>query len=418
MSVKPPSSKSQNKVTAGNLARLGAERLAELLVGVAETRPDLKRRLRMELAAEEGPAPLAAQIDRRLGAFETSRGQVTWRQAPAFLRDLDALRLLMSERLAPLDRFAAVERLWRFMDAARQLGSRYRDRGGELEAVFGRAAADLGALLCEVAPGPAAVALTESLTKNPSGWKAWLPALLATAPAELAREALHDMSERRGAVPGWIALIRQLALAAGDLDALRASYTAQALTAPAIAAELAGRFLDAGRFEEAGEILRAAAPRTEARASVQPDFDWESAWIDYLERSGEAAAAQEVRWASFERTLSIDRARAFVGRLGDFDDVEAEARVFEIAAGHANFEGGLGLLMAWPALVDAAGMIERRSDEIEARPEAAELWAAKLRRRHPRAAHLLLRRAAAAAFRRRDFKACDRLTAEAETIAL
>jgi hypothetical protein len=41
-----------------------------------------------------------------------------------------------------------------------------------------------------------------------------------------------------------------------------------------------------------------------------------------------------------------------------------------------------------------------------------------LRRRFPAAAHLLLRRAAAAAFKRREFKACNRLTQEAETIAL
>lgn len=416
--MKLPSAKSSNKVTAENLVRLGAERLAEVLAGVAETRPDLKRRLRMELAAEEGPAPLAAQIDRRLSAFETSRGQVAWRQAPAFLRDLDAVRLLIAERLAPLDRFAAVERLWRLMDAARPLAARYRERGDELAAVFERAAADLGRLLCGVASGPAAVMLTESLTRNPSGWKAWLPALLATAPPELAREALRDMSERPGAVPGWISLIRQLAVAAGDLYALRATYTPQAQASPAVAAELARRFLDAGRTEDAGEILRAAAPRTDARAGAAPDFDWEGAWIDYLEQSGEAGAAQQVRWASFERTLSLDRARAFVSRLGDFDDVEAEARIYEIAAGDANFQRGLGLLMAWPALVEAAGMIERRGDEIEVGPDAAELWAAKLRRRHPRAAQLLLRRAAAAAFRRRDFKTCDRLTAEAETIAL
>jgi hypothetical protein len=90
---------------------LGAERLAEILVGVAETRADLKRRLRMELAAEQGPAALAAEIDKRLGSFATSRGKITWRQRPAFICDLDALRELITERLAPLDTSAAVERL-------------------------------------------------------------------------------------------------------------------------------------------------------------------------------------------------------------------------------------------------------------------------------------------------------------------
>lgn len=35
----------------------------------------------------------------------------------------------------------------------------------------------------------------------------------------------------------------------------------------------------------------------------------------------------------------------------------------------------------------------------------------------PKAAYTLLRGAAAAAFRRRDFKTCDRLSAEADTIS-
>ncbi len=63
-----PSLASQKKVTTQNLAALGAERLAEILVEVAETRTDLKRRLRMELAAGLGPVHLAPEIDKRLAA--------------------------------------------------------------------------------------------------------------------------------------------------------------------------------------------------------------------------------------------------------------------------------------------------------------------------------------------------------------
>jgi hypothetical protein len=416
--MKRPSSGSQKKVTVENLVGLGAERLAEILVGVAETRADLKRRLRMELAAQQGPAPLAAEIDKRLNAFETSRGQVTWRQRPAFIRDVDALRDLIVARLAPLDRSAAIERVWRFMDTARQSEGRYRERNGELEGVYERAAADLGELLADVSAGPAAASLVDSVTKHPTGWKAWLPALLARASRPLAEDALRFMSERRGAVPGWIALVRQLADAASDVDAYRATYTPDSLATPSVAAEIGRRLLAAGRREEAGEVLRRAAPEPNSRRKVSIDFEWETVWIDYLDQAGRAEEAQAVRWASFERTLSVDRARAFIGRLADFDDVEAESRAFEIAAKFADFEAGLRFLMEWPSLLEAARMIERRSDEVQVSPDTAELWAAKLRRRQPKAAHLLLRKVAAAAFRRLDFKTCDRLTAEAETISL
>jgi hypothetical protein len=274
-------------------------------------------------------------------------------------------------------------------------------------------------LLEASAPGPAAAALVESLTRYPSGWKAWLPALLAQTSPAMAKDALRFMAERRGAVPGWISLIRQLADAAGDVDAFRATYTPEVLLAPSVAAEIAARLLGADRIEEAGDLLRAAAPKPSTRprrGAVQVDTGWEGAWIDYLERAGRPDEAQAVRWGAFERTLSAERARAFISRLADFDDVEAEGRAFTTASEHPDFEAGLRFLMEWPAPVEAARMIERRSDEIEVAPEAAELWSVKLRRRQPKAAHLLLRKAAAAAFRRRDFKTCDRLTEEADSI--
>ena len=84
--AKKPSAGAQRKVTPDTLQSLGAAKLAEILAGVAETRPDLKRRLRMELAAEQGPSALAPEIDKRLTAFEKSRGKVTWRQKPAVRR--------------------------------------------------------------------------------------------------------------------------------------------------------------------------------------------------------------------------------------------------------------------------------------------------------------------------------------------
>jgi hypothetical protein len=225
------------------------------------------------------------------------------------------LRELIADRLAALDGPAAVDRLWRFMDTARQVGARYRERGSELDDLFERAAADLGGLLATGPAGPAAAALVDSVTKNPSGWKAWLPGLLARAPRPIAEDALRFMAERRGAVPGWITLVRQLADAAGDVDAFRATYTAEAMLEPAIAAELGQRLLAADRIDEAGDVLRAAAPKPSARPRrgvAAVDEVWESAWIDYLDHAGRLDEAQAVRWAAFERTL--DRTRPVLHR--------------------------------------------------------------------------------------------------------
>ncbi len=418
--MKRPTVASLKKVTAENLAALGADRLAEILAAFADTRPELKRRLRMELAAEQGAEHLTPEIDKRLASLTTSRSKVSWRQRPSFVKELDGLRQLISARLAGLEPAAALDRMWLFMTLSRQVGRRVRDRDGELAAVFLRAAGDIGDLIARTASAPnAAQGLAEAVGADPVDWAAWLPAVLERAPPALATTTLELISEAPSASPGLILVIRDLADAAGNVDAYRATFTAQDLRSPRNAAEIARRLMAADRSPEAGELLeaaRAAQARPGRPEAVEPDFEWETAWIEYLEQSGKTAAAQDLRWASFERTLSVDRARAFTSRLKDFEDVEAEGRAFALAARHGDFQRGLRFLMAWPALPEAARMIEERFEEVRVSDAEAELWAAKLRGRQPVAAGVLLRKAAAAALRRRDYKTCDRLTQEADAL--
>ncbi len=408
------------KVTPENLAGLGAERLAEILAEVADTRTDLKRRLRMELAAGLGATHLAPEIDKRLGALETSRGQVTWRQKPAFLRDLDALRGLIAEQLARQEPDAARERMWRFLATAGQTSPRLRDPDDAFEAIYARAAGDLGRLLAAHDPHLAANGVIEAAQAAPQAWSRWTPKVMAALPVQTAKAALALALARARTAPGWTVVIRRLADAAGDVEAYRDTHSALALQTPAVAVELARRWLAAGRLDEAGAALRLAAPKPKGQAArlAAPDFDWETTWIDYLEATGDAAAAQAVRWASFQRTLDIGRAKAFVGRLDGFDDVEAEGQALSYAAAYEDFQKGLELLMAWPALPEASRMILERGQDAKIDPEQAEAWAAKLRRRFPAAAHRLLRRGAAMAFKQRALKLSQRLSEEADAIGL
>lgn len=422
-SMKSPTVASRKRVNAENLASLGAERLAEILAQAAASRPDLKRRLRMELAAEQGADHLVLEIDRRLASLDASRSKISWRKRPSFVVDLDVLRSLIVERLAGLDAALALDRMWLFMDLARRLGVRVRDRDGAMAEVFARAAADIGGLAAKADPARAGAALVDALVRDPNGWADWLPWLTAAAPRPVLVAALAQLQAREGGMSAWGELTRALADAVGDAGAYRATFSANALRDPSAAAEVAQRLLAAGDVEEAGRLLgaaQAAAPKFTLLAGrgqpVAPDFAWESAWIEYLERSGQGEAAQAARWASFERTLSAERARAFTQRLADFEDVEAENRAFAHAAAHADVDKALAFLMDWPALPEAARLIAARGEAIKVGAETAELWARRLRARQPAAAHSLLRKAAAAAFRRRDFATCDRLTAEADAI--
>ena len=417
--MKRPTAASLKRVTVENLAGLGAERLAAILISVIDGRAELKRRVRMELAAEQGADHLAVEIDKRLATLQTSRSKVSWRNRPAFVRDLDVLRGLIAGRLAGLDAAMALDRMWLLMSLAHSLESRVRDKDGELAAVFDRAAGDIGGLIRNTGDLLTAHALVEAMLKDPRRWAEWLPAILEHCPPALADAVLRLMSERPGATPAWMILVRLLADAAGNVDAFQSTFSPAALKAPAVAAMVANRLLAAGRVADAGLRLKAAAPSTGRGLpgkAAEPDFDWETAWIDYLERSGQGEAAQAARWSSFERTLSAERARAFTRRLSDFEDVEAEQRAFDHVATHPDFHRALRFLMDWPAYSEAARMIQARPEQIRVGEQQAEAWAASLRARQPKAAHALLRHAAASAFRRRDFATCDRLTEEAEAI--
>jgi hypothetical protein len=425
--MKRPSPASLKRLTPDNLTRLGAERLAAILLQTAEVRPELKRRLRMELAAEQGAGHLAVEIDKRLASLEASRSKVSWRKRPTFVHDLEILRGLIAERLAELDAALALDRLWPFLALERGLSHRLHDKDGDMAAIFARAAEDAGRLMAgPVQTAHVAGALADALAADPTAWSSWLPAVTRQAPADLMAATLHRLLAKPGASPGRTNLVRRLADAAHDVDAFQQTFSTEAQRNPAIAAQIAQRLLEAGRTEDAGLVLelgRTATVKPAGRFVIHKpappdiDFDWETVWIDYLDQSGQPQAAQDARWASFERTLSVERARAFTRRLKDFEDVEAEERAFALAAAHADFEQGLGFLVQWPALPEAARMIKARAEDIRLSDVHAEHWAAQLRTRHALAAETLLRKAAAAAFRRRDLETSARFTQEADDIA-
>jgi hypothetical protein len=193
------------------------------------------------------------------------------------------------------------------------------------------------------------------------------------------------------------------------------------LRAPEVTSEVARRLLASGQIVEAGRTLQAAKceqGRGAAAGSRDVHFGWETVWIDYLDRSGQAEAAQIARWSSFERTLAPERLRAFTRGLSDFEDVEAEERAFQHAVAHPDLRGALRFLIEWPALPEAAALVERRASASGALLEPdAEAWAERLRARQPRAAGILMQIAAKAAFRRRDRATGDRLMQEAQALA-
>jgi hypothetical protein len=179
-----------------------------------------------------------------------------------------------------------------------------------------------------------------------------------------------------------------IADAQGDVDAFTAQYDEPTRRVPAIAAAIARRLLSAGRAKEAWHVVESA----EHRRVGSPEFDWEDARIDVLDALGCGKEAQAARLACFERSLSARHLRAYLKKLPDFDDVEAEDRALDHAERYKEALQSLLFLINWPSLDRAARIVTRRTGELdgdhyEVLTPAADALAGK----HPLAATLVLR---------------------------
>ena len=396
MARRPAAAK--KSLSEANLAALGAERLAALLIEMATT--DQKRRLRMELAAEIGAPDLALELDKRLAALAASRTRISWRKRPDLIADLESLRHMIVQRLGPMDVRLALDRFVAWFDLYPFLAARVKDPKGELNLVFDAAAADLAALASRAGPEIAGPVLAEALSTRVSEWASWVGRGAAALSPGMARRLLDDLTGGRAPCGRLALVIRKLADRAGDLDAWISTAPEADRRKPEIGAEIARRLAEAGRAVEARaalDLTLLAAPavnrwaRSRAAEPEPPSPAWLAAEIAVLEAEGRAALAAEARWTLFGRTLSPDVLKAILAPLADFEDVVALDRAFAIAADFPDPAKGLAFLMDWPAHREAATMILARRDRLTALVDEGPLWAARLSTRYPEAAVVLLR---------------------------
>ncbi|WEK56592.1 MAG: hypothetical protein P0Y52_08505 [Candidatus Brevundimonas phytovorans] len=392
-------SRLSTRLSAASLIHLGAPRLADLLIEAGAGNPNLKRRLRLELAAEAGPDVLALEIDKRITALAAARTRVSWRKRAELIEDLNAHFRMIVERLSPEAPAEALAVLIRWFDLYPGLAARVKDTRGELPAAFEAAAPDLFAL-AEAGGDKALQDLVDALERRPQDYGRWISAAGDALGPVSARRLLDGLDASARKTPAGRNLLRRLADRAGDLDLWLSLVTPEQAGSPDIAADIARRLLDAGRVAEARAALEAPLRPSplnrrwtfghnpkEGAPRLTPA--WEAASIDVLEAEGNRQEAQDLRWTLFERDLAAPVLRDYLSRLPDFDDVEALDRAFAHASSHPDFEAAMRLLMDWPAHREAAALVLARPREArQARPMSAD-WASRLAQRHPEAADIL-----------------------------
>ncbi|MDO9713601.1 DUF6880 family protein [Paracraurococcus lichenis] len=407
---------SRKTVTPDNLAALGAERLAAILVELAEGDAEVKRRLRLELAAQSGGDTIAAEIGKRITTLRSARSFIDWQKRRDFVKDLDLQRAMIVDRVAQSRADLALDLMWRFMDLAEPVLNRVDDSNGSVGDVFRSACADLGAIALKAKPDPVSLADRVFAAVIANGYgvfdrlvRIMLPALGDAGAARLKdrlTRALADRS-RKAAERDYQSLVLRSALQAladgqGDVDAYIALVPSEERRMPHAGTEIGRRLLAAGRAAEALAVLEQARPRrSAARAAPDDDLfatgfpadnDWEETYIEAREATGKKVEAQRLRWAAFEQRLSAGQLRAYLKRLPDFEDVEAEERAMQHALGFRSFSAALDFFTSWPDQARAAELVLARSKEMNGNlyhllEPAARLMEGK----HPLAATLLRR---------------------------
>lgn len=374
---------SPKTLNAKNLEALGAARLAALLIEVTTGSAAAKRRLRLELAGEAGVEAVRGEIAKRLTTIATARSIVTWGRVKTVAADIEAQHRAIMEQVAPADPSEALALLWRLVDCGNAVLPRSEDFNGKLLRAFETAAADLGRLARDANAKPADLAerAFEAATQDryevlrgmipdlspalgPEGLE-HLRSLVDAWRSEpipgdgIVRDSAHarftpEAAERRRRDRDARFLLQQIADSLGDVDAYAAQFDEEARTVPAVAAEIALRQLESGKAEDALATLDGAPP---LGRSAQASQGWHEVRIATLEALGRGEEALASRWTRFETTLAPAELRAYLSKLPDFEDFDAEQRALALALQHPEPARALDFLIAWPALDKADRLV-------------------------------------------------------------
>ncbi len=400
------------KLTIEALTKLGARKLAELLIAEAAGNRRLKQALNLATATKDGPAALGAILRRRLVTLAKSRSMLPYDRGRELIAELDGLRATIIETIVAEDPTLAFELLCEFLELHPSILERVDDSSGRVGSVFRIACDDLGPIAQQAGIEPEALAATvfEKVTNNSYGIYDGLVVSLAAALGQKGRAALRKLllqrrqlyltKDKRAEIAAghydftlscFSLALRDIAECEGDADAFIDTYQGRDLTNPRFASEIALQLLRSGRGQEALGYLDRATPSAENRHFGQTEWtDARIAVLDALQRVGEA---QNLRLAFFQARLSPSHLRAYLDRLPEFDDVEAEARALDFVAGHADVHAALAFLVWWPALERAARLVRSRISDIDGdRYELLDPAAVTLEGKYPLAA-VLLRRA-------------------------
>jgi tetratricopeptide (TPR) repeat protein len=410
--------------------RLGARRLAEIVVNHCHRDERLHQTVRIALAASTPGGPLMKTLATEIDAVRASHHFYGYRESNVLAQEIDRIRQAITEYLLPVQPRSAAELLGRLIRLDANVYERSDDSDGVIGDAIGEAVTDCGrawAAVLERDPKILAAEVFDLFTTDEYGARsevitAFSEALGTSGLNELERLVRERLDHGPAGKYGYrqraltIAL-ENIADARGDVDGYIAARRLAGNEDVAVK-EIGERLLAAGRLEEALQWLDRPEIPQHKHGDIGP------LKVDILDRLGRTEDAQVVRWSMFETSLSAGVLDEYLGRLSEEVVAEARQRAIATARRYPDVHQSLPLLAELSPDI-AADLVHRRLDEIRGEVYwALQPVAERITESHPLAAILLYRQMADAILRRgqsqyydhavRDLIAAERLAPNVE----
>jgi len=425
-----PAPTEDEELMVERVERLGARRLAEIVVNHCHRDEGLYQAVRIALAASVPGGQLAKMLATEIDAIRADRRFYGYRESIVLAQQLDRVRRGITEYLLPAQPLAAAELLGRLIRLDASVYERSDDSDGAIGDAIGDAVTDCArawAAIPERDPKILAAEVFDLFRSDEYGARrkaitAFSEALGTSGLDELAcivREGLDHVPAGECDYRQQVltTALEHIADARGDVDGYIAAQRLAGTESVAVKV-IGERLLAAGRLEEALHWLDRPDVPEHKRSDIRP------LKVDILDRLGRTEDAQAVRWSMFATTLSAVILDEYLCRLPENVAAEARQRAIASACRHPDIHQALHLLAEISPNI-AADLVHRRLGEI--RGEA--YWvlrpvADQLAENYQVAAILLYRRMADAVLRRghsqhydhavRDLAAAERLVPNVE----
>ncbi|MEI4473535.1 DUF6880 family protein [Frigidibacter sp. MR17.24] len=375
-----------------NLTALGPEVLADLLLEAVKGDAARQRRVRMALAADDGPQTVAADVRKRFVAIRRAKGFLVRPAQKKLAQELTGIIEMIETRIAPTAPGLAYELLWTQLHLAEGIQERTDDSWGTIGETMHAAMEAIARIAPSLTLGPETLADQILEATVADGYGAFDGAIeaLATAmgpdglaalkekasaacdapiteadlaPYDYVRKADRENRARRARNATLERILQEVADLQGDVDGWMAKYSAEQLTYHTIAPDAATRLLKAGRAEEALVLIRKAIAAQ--RGDRHDSRELDDAHFACLSALGRKDDLRDALWARFEAQLCPDALRHHLKLLADSEDIEAAEAARAVVLAHPEMTRALWFCHVTQDLPLARHLIDARPTELD-----------------------------------------------------